>query len=78
MPVAGQTNERTCQEKRDEKYAGERLMKMDVEGRRRKGRSKRRWMDSVNVDVRGKGLSGRRGKPGCLDTICQILYIDRT
>ena len=33
-------------------------MRMDVEGRRRKGRSKQRWMDSVNVDLRGKGLSG--------------------
>ena len=30
----------------------------DVDGRRRKGRQKRRWMDSVNVDLRGKGLSG--------------------
>ena len=28
------------------------VMRMDVEGRRRKGRLKRRWMDSVNVDLR--------------------------
>ena len=34
-------------------------MKMDVEGRRRKGRPKQRWMDSVNVDLREKGLSGK-------------------
>ena len=33
---------------------------MDVEGRRKKGRPKRRWMDSVNVDLREKGL------PGCV------------
>ena len=26
--------------------------------RRRKGRPKRRWMDSVNVDLREKGLLG--------------------
>ena len=28
------------------------VVRMDVEGRRRKGRLKRRWMDSVNVDLR--------------------------
>ena len=31
-------------------------MSIDVE-RRRKLRPKRRWMDSVNVDLREKGLS---------------------
>ena len=34
------------------------MTRMDVDGRRRKGRPKRRWMDSVNVDLREKGLSG--------------------
>ena len=29
-----------------------------MEGRRRKGRPKRRWMDRVNVDLRENGLSG--------------------
>ena len=29
-----------------------RVMRMDVEGRRRNGRPKRRWMDSVHVDLR--------------------------
>ena len=33
-------------------------MRTDVEGKRRKGRQKRRWMDSVRVDLREKGLSG--------------------
>ena len=33
------------------------MMRMDVEGRRRKGRPKRRWIDSVNVDLRENGLS---------------------
>ena len=32
-------------------------MGIDVKGRRRKWRSKRRWMDSVNVDLRENGLS---------------------
>ena len=31
---------------------------MDVEGRRRKGRPKRRWMDNVNVYFGEKGLPG--------------------
>ena len=31
---------------------------MDVAGGRRKGRPERRWMDSVNVDLREKELSG--------------------
>ena len=31
---------------------------MDVEDRRRKETLKRRWMDSVNVDLREKGLPG--------------------
>ena len=31
-------------------------MRIDVEGRRRKGRPKQRWMDSVNVNLREKGL----------------------
>ena len=38
--------------RRDEEYVGKRVARMDVEGRRRKGRRKRRWMDSVNVDLR--------------------------
>ena len=38
-----------------------------MEGKRRKGRLKRRWMDSVNVE---KGLSG--AKPGCVEETCQV------
>ena len=34
------------------------VMRIDVEGRRRKGRPKRRWMDSVNVDWSEKRMSG--------------------
>ena len=35
-----------------------RVMRMDVDREKRKGRLKLRWMDSVNVDLREKGLSG--------------------
>ena len=49
--------------RRGEEYVGKRLMRRDVEGRRRKGRPKWRWMDCVNVDLREKemlekGISG--------------------
>ena len=37
---------------------GKRVMRMDVEEGRRKGRPKRRWMESVNVNLREIGLSG--------------------
>ena len=36
---------------------GKEMKNKDVEGRKTKGRPKRRWMDSVNVDLREKGLS---------------------
>ena len=49
----------------EEAYVGRRMIGIDVEGRRRKGRPKRRWMDRVNVDLRGKGTVGRGdGKTG--------------
>ena len=46
--------------RRDEEYVGKRVARMDVEGRRRRGRQKIRWMDSVNVDLREKGQSGEQ------------------
>ena len=49
--------------RRNEEYIGTGVMRTDVEGRRRKGIPRRRWMDSVNVDLREKGLSeGERHK----------------
>ena len=46
---------------------GKRMMRVDVEGRRRKGRPKRGWTDRVNVDLREKRLSGE----GCVEATCQ-------
>ena len=43
----------------DEEYVGKRVMGTDVE-RRREGRQKLRWKDSMNVDLRAKGLSGEQ------------------
>ena len=33
---------------------------MKVQGRRKRGRSKRRWLDRVRDDIKEKGLSGRK------------------
>ena len=33
-------------------------MEVKVRGRRKRGRPKRRWLDQVRDDIKGKGLSG--------------------
>ncbi|XP_068247664.1 SCAN domain-containing protein 3-like [Palaemon carinicauda] len=42
----------------DEQYNGRRVMEMEVQGTRRRGRLKRRWMDCIKDDLRSKGLTG--------------------
>ena len=44
--------------RRDEEYVGKRVMGIEVQGSRRRGRPKKRWVDCVKDDVREKGLSG--------------------
>ena len=44
--------------RRDEEYVGKRAMGIEVQGSRRRGRPKKRWMDCVKDDLREKGLSG--------------------
>ncbi len=45
-----------CFEKEDE-YVGKRVMRMEVPGKRRRGRPKRRWLDSIRNDLSERGLS---------------------
>ena len=45
--------------RREERYTGRRAMEMKVQGRRKRGRPKRKWLDSVRGDIKEKGLSGR-------------------
>ena len=43
--------------RREEHYVGRRAMVMKVQGRRERGRPKRRWLDTVKDDIKEKGLS---------------------
>ena len=43
--------------RREEHYVGRRAMVMKVQGRRKRGSPKRRWLDKVKYDIKEKGLS---------------------
>ena len=43
--------------RRDEHYVGRRAMVMKVQGRRKRGILKRRWLDKVKDDIKDTGLS---------------------
>ena len=43
--------------RRDETYVGRRMMELEVQGRRGRGRPKRRWMDCMREDMREKQLA---------------------
>ena len=42
---------------REEHYVGRRAMEMKIQGRMKKGRPKRRWLDRVSDDIKENGLS---------------------
>jgi len=46
--------------RKDEDYVGKRVMEMEVPGRRNRRRPKRKWLDSVKVDGKEKGLEGNQ------------------
>ena len=41
---------------------GERVMVMEVPGKRRRGRPKRRWLDSIRNDLLERELSGEEAQ----------------
>ena len=46
--------------RRDEHYIGRRAMEKTVQGRRKRGRPKRRWLDRGRNDIKEKGYRGRK------------------
>ena len=46
--------------RRDEEYVGKRVMGIEVQGSRRRGRPKKRCADCVKDDLRDKGRSGKK------------------
>ena len=43
--------------RREDEYVGKRVMAMEVPGKRRRGRPKRRWLDSIRNDLSERELS---------------------
>ena len=43
--------------RREDEYVGKRVMVMEVPGKRRRGRPKRRWLDSIRNDLSERELS---------------------
>ena len=44
--------------RREDEYVGKRVMVMEVPGKRRRGRPKRRWLDNIKNDLSERELSG--------------------
>ena len=63
--------------RREEHYVGGRAMEMKVQGRRKRGRPKRRWLVKVRDDIKEKGLSGEE-MYDCATWRYMSSYIDPT
>ena len=50
--------------RREDEYVGKRVMVMDVPGKRRRGRPKRRWLDSIRTLVGERIVMGGHARPG--------------
>ena len=48
--------------RREYEYVGSRVMAMEVPGKRRRGRPKRRWLDSIRNDLSERALSREDAK----------------
>ena len=63
--------------RREEHYVGRRAMVMKVQGRRKRGRPKRRLLDKVKDDIKEKGLSADDVFDRAIRR-CMSSYIDPT
>ena len=50
--------------RQEDEYVGKRVMGMEVPGKRRRGRPKRRWLDSIRNDLSEGGCQRRTRKTG--------------
>ncbi len=48
--------------RREEEYVGKRVMVMEVLGKRRRVRPKRRWLDNIKNDLSERELSGEEAQ----------------
>ena len=48
--------------RREDEYVGKRVTGMEVPGKRRRGRPKRRWLDSIRNDLSERRLSGENAQ----------------
>ena len=48
--------------RRKDEYVGKRVMAMEVPGKIRRGRPKRRWMDSIRNELLERNCKGRKSK----------------
>ena len=48
--------------RREDEYVGKRVMGMEVPGKRRRGRPKRRWLDNIRNDLSERELSGEEAQ----------------
>ena len=46
--------------RREDEYVGKRVMGMEVPGKRRRGRPKRRWLDSIRNDLSATSILATR------------------
>ena len=50
--------------RREDEYAGKRVMAMEVPGKSKRGRPKRRWLDCIRNDLSERTVRGGHTRPG--------------